>query len=180
LRAGLKAGCSPLRTVWQGQYEAAGEGEIAVAVADLVVLAFGNDDIVAGKEPDELTLSAGLLVEICVLLQQLHKSLGLGDVQALIVEYAKVANQAVVGHLVGPSEKVGRVGLGEQSLPDGALIGCGQMAEWTEQGIDECLVRAVCNPEGDGGARGQEDDSHSDRPTLSYQIGQRYGQIRHG
>jgi hypothetical protein len=156
LREGLKAGCNPLRTVWKGQHEAAAEGETAVAVADLVVLAFVDDDIVASKEPDELALCAGLLVEICVLLQQLHKSLGLGDVQALIVEYAKVADQAVVGHLVGPSKKVGRVGLGEQPLPHWALIGRGHMAEWTEEGIDEYLVHAVHNPKRDGGASRQE------------------------
>jgi hypothetical protein len=167
-----------LRTVWKGQYKREGEDE--TAVTDLVVLAFGNDDIVAGEKPDELALGTGLFVEICVLLEQLHKTLGVGDVQALVVEDARVANEAVVRHLVGPSEEVGRVGLGEQPLPNGALIGCGQMAEWTKQGIDKYLVRAVCNPEGDGGARGQEDDSHSDRPTLSYQIGPRYGQIRHG
>lgn len=36
------------------------------------------------------------------------------------------------------------------------------MAVGTELGIDQDLVRAVGDPEDDGGARGQEDVSHSD------------------
>jgi len=137
-------------------------------VAHLVLVAFGDDDIVASEELDELTLSAGLPVEVCVFLQQLHQSLGVGDVQTLIVEDAEVADQAVVGNLVGPSEEVERVGLGKQSLPYGALIRRGQMAVGTECGIDQDLVGAVGDPEGDGGARGQEDVSHSDGQTRSY------------
>jgi hypothetical protein len=86
-------------------------------VADLVLVASSHDDIVASKKLDELTLSAGLLVEICVLLQQLHQTLGVGNVEALVVEYAKVADQAIVGHLVGPLEKIESVGLDKRSLP---------------------------------------------------------------
>ena len=145
-----------------------GESEGESGVTDLVPVAFGDDDIVASKKPDELTLSAGLPVEVSVLLQQLHKSLGTGDLEALIIEDAKVADQAVVGNLVGPSEEVERVGLGKQSLPDGALIGRGQMAVGTEFGVDQDLVGAVSDPEGDGGTRGQEDVSHSDGQTRSY------------
>lgn len=110
LRAGWKAGCSPLRTVWDGQSDGLGEDESGVA--DLVPAAFGDDDILASKELDELTLCAGFLVEVCVFLQQLNQSFGTGDLEALIIEDAKVADQAVVRHLVCPSEEVERVGLG--------------------------------------------------------------------
>jgi hypothetical protein len=137
--------------------------EDKAVVADLVVFAFGDDDVIPSKESDELALSTWLLVEVCVLLQKLYKSFGVGDMEALVVEDAKVADQAVIGHLIGPSEEVGCIGLSQQSLPDCALVGCRQMAVWTEEGINKCLVHAVRNPEGDGGACGQEYVCHSDR-----------------
>lgn len=136
--------------------------EDETAVTDLVLAALGDNNIVASEESDELTLGAGLVVEICVLLQQLHQSFGVRDLEALVVEDAKVAYQAVVGHLIRPPQEVERVGLGEQSLPYRALIGRGQMAVWTEERVDEDFVRAVGDPDCDCGARGQECVRHSD------------------
>jgi hypothetical protein len=127
-----------------------------------VGFAFVDDNIVTNKEPGELTLRAGLPVEVRVLLQQLHRSLRVGDVNALVIQDAKGAYQAVGGNLVGPSKKVKRVRLGKQSLPYRALIGRGQMAVWAEEGTDKYLVHAVCDPECDGGARSQEDVCHLD------------------
>lgn len=91
--------------------------EEQVAATDLVLVALVDDDVVASKESDELTLGAGLIVEICVFLQQLHQSPGAGDLEALVIEYAEVADQAVVGHLDRPCEEVESIGLGEKPLP---------------------------------------------------------------